>query len=117
MRLNLLHLLDYVIQTYSMASVTQYTELKHDLDYMLYRSMIFFLFHRSRRDLTTLKVKVTVRVMPRSRQTWWSKNHKNACKTAIFHRNLTKFEIHFPLDLGYLRLKIFGLLDNNNGTL
>ena len=37
MRLNLLHLLDYVIQTYSMASVTQYIELKHDFDYTLYR--------------------------------------------------------------------------------
>ena len=37
MRLNLLRLLDYVIQTYSMASVIQYTELQHDLDYTLYR--------------------------------------------------------------------------------
>ena len=36
-----------------------------------------------------------------------AKIHKNACKTVIFHRNSTKFEMHFPSDLGCITLQFF----------
>ena len=47
----------------------------------------------------------------------WPKIHKNACRTVIFHRNSTKFEIRLPTDLGYIFLKFFGPLGDNDGAL